>query len=65
VLLIDAVHAAVGPAEVAPGRVQLLDEVDVTEKLAAARLQLLGGFFDVVDPEAEDDAVIEAPRAGR
>ena len=45
VLLVDAVHATVGPAEVAPGVVQLLDEVDVTENLAAARLQLLGGFW--------------------
>ena len=32
-LLVDAVHAAVGAAEVAPRIVQLLDELDVTEKL--------------------------------
>ena len=56
VLLVDPVNAAIGATEVAPGVVQLLDEVDVTEKLAAGRLELLGGSLDVVHPEAEDDA---------
>src|SRR5918993_3599608 len=63
VLLVDAVDVAVGTAKVAPGIVQLLDDIDAAEKLATGRPELLGCSLDVIDAEPEDDAVVQAPRA--
>src|SRR5262245_12575330 len=65
VLLGGRVDAAVRPSGVAPRVVQLLDEVHVTKKLVTGRLQLRRGGVDVVNPEPEDDAIVEAPRARR
>src|SRR3954466_9286649 len=60
VLFVDAVNASVRASEMAEGVVHLWDALNVAQHLTACGSQLGGGDVDVVDAEAEHNAVVQA-----
>src|SRR5436190_5180736 len=60
VLFVDAVYASVRASEMAEGVVHLWDALNVAQHLTACGSQLGGGDVEVVDAEAEHDAVVQA-----
>src|SRR5215207_8596154 len=60
VLFVDAVYASVRTSEMAEGVVHLWDALNVAQHLTACGSQFGDGDDDVVDAEAEHDAVVQA-----
>src|SRR5215204_2470153 len=59
-LLVEAVDATVWTAEASVGVCHLLHAGDLPEQLAPRRLHRGRGGLDVVHPEAENEAIVEA-----